>query len=102
MSSELKITTGRQIAYIICDHFQASGAYVAAQGLSDLFNICSQSEDVQDFDTRWDHVLLATSETPQENVHEGLCKMNLQDSAQPQTVLAMYDQEMNRDRVSPS
>ena len=58
---------GRQIAYLIYNHFQATGAYDGAQGLSDLFNICLHDDDVHDFDTRWDQVLLATSEIPQEN-----------------------------------
>ena len=44
----------RQIAYMIHDHFQSTGAFDTAQGLSDLFNVCSQNDDVQDFDTRWD------------------------------------------------
>ena len=40
---------GRQIAYMIFAHFQSTGAYGTAQGLSDLFNICLQNHDVQDF-----------------------------------------------------
>ena len=96
---------GRQIAHVIYDHFQATGAYDAAQGLSDLFHICLHEDDIQDFDTRWDQALLTTSEIPQENVLEGLYKMQLQGSAQLQTVLAMlamYDQETDRDPVLPS
>ena len=42
---------GRQIAYMIYDHFQATGAYDAAQGLSDLFKYS------QDFDRRWEILL---------------------------------------------
>ena len=87
---------------MIHDHFQATGACDAAQGLSDLFNICLHDDDVQDFDTRWDRVLLTTSEIPEENVFEGWYKMKLQGSAQHQTVLALYDQWMNRDRASQS
>ena len=34
----------------------------------DLFNICLQNDDVQDFDARWDQILLGTSEIPPENV----------------------------------
>ena len=81
-------------------HFQATGAYDAAQGLLDLFNICLNDDDIEDFDTRWDNVPLAISEIPQENVPEGLYKMKLQGSAQLQTVLAMYNEELIRDRVS--
>ena len=87
---------------MIHDHFQATGAYDAAQRLSDLFNICLHDDDLQDFDTRLYQVQLTTSEMPQENVFEGLYKMKLQGSAQHQTALAVYDQGMNRDRVLQS
>ena len=90
---------GRQIACMIYDHFQATGACGAAQGLSDLFSICLHDDDLQDFDTRLDQVQLTTSEIPDENVLEGLYKMKMQGSAQHQTALAVYDQGMNRDRV---
>ena len=52
----------RQIAHMIYEHFPATGAYDAAQGFLDLFNICLKNDDVQDFDTRWDQILLGTSE----------------------------------------
>ena len=44
-----RFSRGRQIAYMICEHFRATGAHEAAQGLSDLFNIRIQDDDVQDF-----------------------------------------------------
>ena len=56
---------GLQIACMIYDHFQATGAYDVAQGPSDLLNICLRDDDVQDFDTRWNQDLLATGEIPQ-------------------------------------
>ena len=64
----------RQIAYMIYGHFQSTGAYDTAQGLSDLFSICYQDDDVQDFDTRWAQIFLGTSEMPPENVLEGSYK----------------------------
>ena len=39
-----------------------------------------QGDDVQDFDTRWDQILLGTNEMPPENVLEGLYKHKLQGS----------------------
>ena len=59
---------GRQIAEMIYGHFQPTGAYDTAQGLSELFSICLQKDDVQDFDTRWDQILPGTSEMPPRNV----------------------------------
>ena len=45
---------------------------MAVQSLSDLFNIRLHNDDVQDFDTRWDRVLLSASEIPTEMILEGL------------------------------
>ena len=59
---------------MIYEHFRATGAYDAAQGLSDLFYVRLQNDDVQDFDTRWDQALLTASEVPTEIVLEGLYK----------------------------
>ena len=84
---------GRQIAHTIYEHFRATGAYEAVQGLSDLFSARSQHDDVQDFNVRWDQAPLLASETPTEMVLEGLYKSKLHDSLQLQTVLALYNQE---------
>ena len=87
---------------MIYGHFQSTGAYDAAQGLSDFFNICFQDKDVPDFDTRWDQILLGTSVMPSEKALEGLGKNKLQGSEQLQTVFAMHKQELSRDHVTPS
>ena len=57
---------GRPIAYIIYDHFGATGAHDAALDLSDLFNVSLQGGDMQDFDTMWDQALLSASEVPKD------------------------------------
>ena len=93
---------GRQIAYMIYEHFCATGACEAVQGLSDLFNIRLQSDDVQVFDVRWDQALLPASGTPTEMILEGLYKSKLLDSVQLQTVSALYDQETVRNGGHPS
>ena len=87
---------------MIYEHVRATGAHDAVQGLSDLFNIRLQNDDVQDFDVRWDQALLSASETPAEMVLEWFYKSKLQDSVQLQTVLHLYDQETVRDTWQPS
>ena len=84
-----RFSRGGQIAYMIYEHFRATGAYEAVQGLSDFFTISSQNDNVQDTDVRRDHALSSV---------EGLYKSRLQNSAQLQTVLALYDQETARNR----
>ena len=49
---------------MICEHFRATEAYEAVQGLSDLFSVRLQNDDVQDFDVRWDQALLSASDMP--------------------------------------
>ena len=89
-STALKNTTasyeGDKIAHMICERFRAAGACEAVQGLSDLFNIRLQSDDVQDFDVRWDQALLSASEMPSDVILEGLYKSKKQHSVQLHTV----------------
>ena len=65
---------GRQIAYMIYEHFRATGACEAVQGLSDSFSTRLQNDDVQDFDVRWDQALVSASDMPSGVILEGLCK----------------------------
>ena len=89
----------RQISYMICEHFRATGACEVVQGLSDLFKIRIQSGDVQDFDVRWDQALLSANDTHTEMILEGLCKSKLQDSVRLQTVLALCDPESELHKI---
>ena len=77
---------GRQISYMIYEHFRATRACEAVQGLSDLFTFIFQNDNVQDFDVRWDQALSSVSEIPSDMILEGLYKSTLQDSVQLQTV----------------
>ena len=92
----------RQIAYMIYERFRATGAYEAVQGLSDVFDVRLLNDDVQDFDVRWDQALLSASDMPSEVILEGSYKPKLQDSAQLQTVLVLYDQETVRNNGQTS
>ena len=86
---------GRQIAYVIYDHFRATSAHDAVLDLLDLFNVSLQGDDIQEFDTRWDQAILSASEAPEENVLESLYKMKIRECVQLQTVSAMYEQEID-------
>ena len=80
------------------EYFRADGAYEAVQGLSTLFALSSQNDDVQDFDVRWDHALLSVGEMPSDVILDGLYKTKLKNSVQLQTVLALFDQETARSK----
>ena len=63
---------GRHIAYMIFEHFRATGACEAVQCLLDLFSIRLQNDDVQDFYVRWAQALQSATELPAEMILEGL------------------------------
>ena len=67
-----------------------------------MFTMTLQNDDVQDFDVRWDHAPLTVSEMPSDPILERLYKSKLQNSAQLQTVMALYDQEFARNTGTPN
>ena len=87
---------------MIYEHFRATGAFEAVQGLADLLTMSLQNDDVQDFDVRWDHALLTVCEMPSDMILEGLYNSELQNSVQLQTVLALYDKETARHNGQPN
>ena len=78
------LTRKTNIAFMVYEYFRATGAstgaYGAVQGLTELLTISLQHDDVQDFDTRWDHALLKVSEMPSFAILEGVYKSRLQNS----------------------
>ena len=93
---------GRHIACMIYEYFRATGAVETVQGLTDLVSMTLQNDDVQGFDVRWDHALLSVSEMPSDPILVGLYKSKLQNSAQPRTVMTLYDQELGRNNGTPN
>ena len=92
----------RQIAFMIYEYFRVTGAHEAVLDYSDVFRITLLDDGVQDFDTRWDEVLLSISQVPTDEILESLYKMRIRESDQLQTVLATYEQEIFQDLSKPS
>ena len=78
---------------MIYEYFRATRAYEAVQGLSDLFTINLQNDDVRYFGVRWDQAFLPVSQMTSNVLLERLYKSKLQ---KLQTVLALYGQETDR------
>ena len=63
---------GRQIAFMIYDYVRVTGAHDAVLHYADLFSFALRDDNVQEFDTRWDEVLVSMSIIPSDNVL-GVC-----------------------------
>ena len=53
---------GRQIADLICEYFRVTGANDSVENYADLFTIALRNDDVQEFDSKWDGILLSITE----------------------------------------
>ena len=87
---------------MIDDYFRVTGAHDAVQDYADLFSVTFRDDNVQEFDTRWDEVLLSMSKIPSDDVLESLYKSRIGESAQLKTVLELYDMEIHQKISMPN
>ena len=92
---------GRQIAFMIYDYFRVTGAHDTVLDYADLFSV-TLHDTTQDFDTRWDEVLLSMSKIPSNDILESLYKLRIRESAQLKTVLELSDMEIHQKISMPN
>ena len=80
---------GRQIAYLIYDYFLVTGAHDSVENYADLFTISLRNDDIQEFDSKWDGILLSMTKVPHDDILEGLCKLRIRESEKLKTVLEL-------------
>ena len=94
---------GRHIAYMVYEHFRATGACEAVQGLSDLFNIRLQNDDVQDFDTRWDQAQsISRKRNTYGNGPGGFVQVKITGFCSASDCIGFVEQENIRNNEQPS
>ena len=69
---EDRFLRGRQIAYMIYDYFLVTGAHDTVFDYADLFTITLRNDNVQEFDARWDEILLSMTQITTDDVLESL------------------------------
>ena len=79
---------------MIYDYFRLTGAHDTVPDYDDPFTISLRNDDVQEFDTRWDEILLSMSKIPTDDVLEILYKLRIRESDEFKTTLELYDLEI--------
>ena len=92
---------GRQIAYLIYDYFRVTGANDSVENYADLFTISLRNDDIQEFDSKWDGILLSMTKIPPDDILEGLYKLRVRESEKLKTVLELYDLEIHQKKAGP-
>ena len=88
---EDRFLRGRQIAYLIYEYFWVTGANDSVENYADLFTIGLRNDDIQEFDSKWDGILLSMRKIPPDDILEGLYKLRIRESEKLKTVLELYD-----------
>ena len=128
---EDRFLRGRQIAYLINDYLLFTGAHDAVLDnadsftttlgtsgsleqtipsrttptcsllYADLFTISLRNDDIQEFDSKWDEILLTRTQIPSDDILEGLYKLRIRESDKLKTVLELYDLEIHQKKAGP-
>ena len=88
---------GRQIAYLIYNYFRVTGSHDSVENYADLFTIIL----IQEFDSKWDGILLSLTKIPHDDILEGLYKLRIRESEKLKTALELYDLETHQKKLGP-
>ena len=92
---------GRQIAYLIYEYFRVTGIQDSVENYADLFTVSLRNDDIQEFDSKWDGILLSMTKIPPDVILEGLYKLRIRESEKLKTVLELYDLEIHKKKLGP-
>ena len=98
---EDRFLRGRQTAYLIYEYFRVTGDNDSVENNADLFTIGLRNDDVQEFGSKWDGILLFMMKIPPDDILEGLYKLRIRASEKLKTVLELYDLEIHQEKAGP-
>ena len=92
---------GRQIAYLLYEYFRVVGPNDSVENYADLFTIGLRNDDIQEFDSRRDGILLSMTKIPPDDILEGLYKLRIRESEKLKTELELYNLETHQKKLGP-
>ena len=96
---EDRFLRGRQIACMIYEYFRVTGVNESVLDYAGLFTIGLRNDDIQEFDSKWDGILLSMTKIPPDDILERLYELKIRESEKLKTVLELYDLEIHQ-RIS--
>ena len=74
---------------------------ILSANYADLFTIVLRNDDIQEFDSKWDGILLSMTKIPPDDILEGLYKLRIRESGKLKTVLELYSMEIHQKKAGP-
>ena len=99
---EDRFLRGRQIAYLIYEslpgHWEPN---ILSKTIPTWSLVVLRNDDIQEFDSKWDGILLSMTKIPHDDILEGLYKLRIRESEKLKTVLELYDLETHQKKLGP-
>ena len=96
---EDRFLRGRKIAYLIFEYLRVCGANDSVENYADLFTIGLRNDDIHEFDSKRDGILLSMTKIPSDDILEGLYKLRIRESEKLKTVLELYNLEIHQKKA---
>ena len=88
-----------QIGKARSEQFRVTGTDDSVENYTDLFNVSQRNDDIQEFDSKWDGILLSMTKIPPDDILEGLYKLRIRESEKLKTVLELYNMEIHQKKA---
>ena len=83
------------------EYFRVTGANDSVENFADLFAIALRNNDILEFESKWDGVLLLMTKITSDDMSEGLYKLRIRESEKLKTVLELYNMEIHQKKAGP-
>ena len=74
---------------------------IQSRSMPTYFTIVLRNDDVQEFDSKWDGILLSMTKIPSDDILEGLSKLRTRESEKLKTVLELHNMEIHQKKLGP-
>ena len=85
----------------IYEYFRVTGANDSVENYADLFTVVLRNDDIQEFDSTWDEILLSMTQILSDEIFERLYKFRIRESEKLRTVLELYNMEIHQKKAGP-
>ena len=84
---------------MIYEYFGVTGIHDSVENYANLFTVVLRNDDIQEFDSDWDGILLSMTIIPSDDILESLHKIRIRESEKLKTVLELYDLEIHQKKA---
>ena len=84
---------------MIYEYFRVIGANDSVENYADLFTVVLRDDDIQEFDSKLDEILLSMTQIPLNEILESLYKLRIRESEKLKTVLELYNMEIHQKKA---